>query len=740
MSHDEAAVSQPTIVSLRQVASWDLENLDAPCSIKASVPAMQRGLVWSPQQVEMLWDSIFRGFPIGCLVVSKKVEQQERSGKEGITHHLLDGQQRCNAITLGFSDPFAEQATQVRGNKSQSILWLDLAPMGTEAFPESNLSPNSTRQFLTRVTTMAHPWGFNPDDATSNLSASKAREAVEWEYEGRPPPGKKPSSLELFPWHTNAPVPLGWLLEEIGDAAPQYEAEFWRRVEKRLTERGKEHRWPALALNYFKQPNIEAQRHEIYCAILRAAHMQLVILEAPGGILSTSRQEKSQANPETGNITSIEHLFQRLNGQGTMLEGEELAYSMIKAYWPGAADAIDAVDRLRFPASHLVSLGIRAALTDPEGEELARPFGLSRLRTIAVAKAPSVDYTHRQKIETFLGVTKTANATHGAPLAKACARVDGWLLYDQLNAPNGLPPVLVSGFARGSAAIYLFLLHIADSTSSTNPHTENEWRRLLPGMATLIHWFADSAQRLEIGDLLKKATLHETTPAKVREGIASAFAQKLIIRPRDPADLDAFLELPNGDLLKDWKWRPSLSGTVPENEHDELHEKWWLFLEGAVRQRELLLFAQRDYLHTQFPEYDPSRKDLWENTNRPWDFDHLHASAYFYNAKSGDYADLCREWGNCIGNLRAWPFEENRSDHKETARSKLGGRSQEIAWSLLETEAELDAFSHGDSARHEERKARELCEAIKSRFLRIYRNWYESTNIRALLTLGTGQK
>ncbi len=82
LPNDAVSVPKPIIVSLKQVAAWDLEHLNAPCEeIKASVPALQRGLVWSPQQVELLWDSILRGFPIGSLVVSKQMDSQERSGK-----------------------------------------------------------------------------------------------------------------------------------------------------------------------------------------------------------------------------------------------------------------------------------------------------------------------------------------------------------------------------------------------------------------------------------------------------------------------------------------------------------------------------------------------------------------------------------------------------------------------------------------------------------------------------------
>jgi hypothetical protein len=154
-------------------------------------------------------------------------------------------------------------------------------------------------------------------------------------------------------------------------------------------------------------------------------------------------------------------------------------------------------------------------------------------------------------------------------------------------------------------------------------------------------------------------------------------------------------------------------------------------LDRTLNQRELLLYAQRAYLHDRFPDYDPSRRDLWDQHNRPWDFDHLHASAYFYNAKSGDLMRFGGEWGRTIGNLRAWPFEENRSDGKTPADEKI--KDEDLAPSLLLTKDERDAFSRGDCTRHNPAHARVLAEAVKSRFIRIYQNWYESTGIGSLL-------
>lgn len=107
----------PHVLSLREIAAWQFPQLahDMPNTcppIVAAIPSLQRGAVWKPQQVELLWDSILRGFPIGALVISEVLKnQQSCSGKHGsgwatdnISHRLLDGQQRCNAIALGFQD------------------------------------------------------------------------------------------------------------------------------------------------------------------------------------------------------------------------------------------------------------------------------------------------------------------------------------------------------------------------------------------------------------------------------------------------------------------------------------------------------------------------------------------------------------------------------------------------------------------------------------------------------------
>ena len=725
--NDTYSVTEPVIVSLKQVAAWDIEHLDAPCPIKASVPALQRGLVWSPQQVELLWDSILRGFPIGSLVVSGKLPEPGRDSNSDLEHHLLDGQQRANAIALGFYDPFAGTEVQVRANNSKSILWLDLA---NELIPD-----NSTREFLIRVTTLAHPWGYQADDNASRLSAKDARDAVESENKGHEKPKDKPSSLDLRPWRSKAPVPLAWLMNAIGDKQNGIREEdaVWISVRNRLEQEAAKRRWPALALEVLKKGHALAELNTIYLGLRRAAQTQLLVLKTPKDILLSKSRHEKFSRDQNAAISSIEHLFNRLNRLGTPLDGEELAYSMIKAYWPDSATVIEKVATRRLPASRLVSLAVRAALTHRGDAKLARGIGIPRLRAIAKAVSSDEDlYKQRTQIEQFIGrpafPSGAPSGTEEVRMAKACARVEKWLVFD---GERGLPRVLVSSFARGSSDIYLFLLHIADQLGASDSAQDCEWKNLLPGLATLSHWFSKS-DKLTIADSLLAAVAGEISPQNVRKGLAAAFEKDLIVPPRRPDELEEFIKLPEDENLKDWGWWKSLIENFSENERADRQSKWWPFLERTVWQRELLLYAQRSYLESRFPLYDPSRKDLWENHNRPWDFDHIHAGFYFWG-QQGVYAAFCREWGNCIGNMRAWPFEDNRSDQKDKANEKLS-KPEEMKWSLIESEAELDAFSHGNSTRYEPPvAAHALSAAIKARYIRIYRDWYDSTGMSLLL-------
>ena len=138
--------------TLKEIADWLNPN-----SV-IQLPALQRGLVWKRNQIELLWDSMLREFPIGTFMLA------EGEKKENVqTYFLMDGQQRYNAISLGYNKSKIEHPDMV--------LWLDIAPI--------NKPSNSTRKYWIKSTTITHPWGYQDDDECSTLNADERRNALE---------------------------------------------------------------------------------------------------------------------------------------------------------------------------------------------------------------------------------------------------------------------------------------------------------------------------------------------------------------------------------------------------------------------------------------------------------------------------------------------------------------------------------------------------------------------------------
>ena len=117
-------------LTLEEIANWQLKTSETTnSSVWAEIPSFQRGRVWSPAQIEVLWDSLMRGIPIGALSLLP-IEGSERYGggrfAPGKLHGfwVVDGQQRSTAIAVGFSE---------FPNVNEPILWLDINPDRSKA-------------------------------------------------------------------------------------------------------------------------------------------------------------------------------------------------------------------------------------------------------------------------------------------------------------------------------------------------------------------------------------------------------------------------------------------------------------------------------------------------------------------------------------------------------------------------------------------------------------------------------
>jgi len=705
-------MTSPFLLSLAEIASWHpgtSNGVTAP--IVASVPALQRGLVWGPQQIEILWDSILRGFPFGALVVCPKIKPQDRSHDTLVTHHLLDGQQRCNAIALGFNDPFSLAVGDI-ANPVGSILWLDLRP---------ELDRSSTRTYLARVTTMAHPWGYRKNDAADPLSTVAIRASLgaigvdpaAYNY-------KRPVPRELFPHDAKTPVPLSWLIQAW---SANDRDNFWER----LAERAKAVQFPwtgdLLRCCSSQSPARSTERLRILRGIERAMSSRITVLNAPPELLEISSQEKTTEG-DANNVTNVEHLFHRLNQQGTPLDGEELSYSMIKAYWPELAAPIDKIAQQRMPQARMVSLGVRAALAQHNSDSRTNLPPHPAVRTIREIAAGD---RRKKAISTFIEER----------LESACDLVDEWLRYDGTTNSQGLLPVLVTSIAIDSRDVYLLLLHFANQLiEAKGAEAGLALRQPMQALATVLHWF--SSDKTRAANHIYHQCGQQLTLAKLSEALQSAIKAGHVHLIHSPKAVRGFLSGEH-DLLrlsakKLQEWRRGMLTHRGENEAADLKraKRWEGFLNVIYSQRELLLHAQRHFLARRFPDYDPARRDLWQSHNRPWDFDHILASKYVYNRKDNSpFRAVSAEWSYLIGNLRAWPFEDNRSDKCELACDKMA-REQDASDSFVNSE-EMDGFSTGDDVRWKKESAHAFIGVCRNRTIRIYREWYDSAEIARLL-------
>jgi hypothetical protein len=131
----------------------------------------------------------------------------------------------------------------------------------------------------------------------------------------------------------------------------------------------------------------------------------------------------------------------------------------------------------------------------------------------------------------------------------------------------------------------------------------------------------------------------------------------------------------------------------------------------------LLLFAQRGFIGREFQGF--SQWDLvLDDTNCPWDWDHIYPSAHRKWYVDAKY----RDWHDTIGNKRAEGLSSNRGNGANSPKEKLAnpetrkdGFITEDIWSMIQG---VDANITDNST------ATKLCRIILTRMTEIYEDWH----------------
>lgn len=577
--------------SLRQIASWTSNDSEV------LIPALQRGLVWKPRQIELLWDSILRGFPIGSFILSDIVNN-EGAGK----YYLMDGQQRYNAISIGFNTV----------PDARAVLWIDLIPPS---------SKNSTRRIWVKATTTPHPWGYKNDDDANRLNTAEKRNALNvFNLRGNIY-NDHFSLTETWPTEANLPIPLFCLLE----AAENSNDENSFVHETLANFNATDFTFRKLFNEKFKQSDIALGylRTTLYPALKALKDYTITCNHLPKEVMETETTEDSVAQ------TTLEVLFTRLNTGGSTISRDDLNYSAIKAYWPSIKDVNDALAEKYMDPAKLVMLAFRLALTSDEDKNFKNEMTIKQIRNAARR------LEEKEKIETLYKNNQ---------LEVILDKVDEWLGVKEdskLRTPNILRTII----ARNSPDIYLLLMYFArkDAESPINL-TVQEIRAL----AFLLHWFGNDKRGCiqEMFYRCKKGINRQN----VLMGISRLMHDCQLLHVYTSTEVQQFLSI---EESKNWRLGNSLSAPY-RNFFDRTF--WYVTAEA----KQILLYAERQYINTHFRNYDPARKDMWAEENRPWDFDHIVPQEWIVN-KRGDFREYNKDWLWSIGNMAAISFEANRS-------------------------------------------------------------------------------
>ena len=291
--------------------------------------------------------------------------------------------------------------------------------------------------------------------------------------------------------------------------------------------------------------------------------------------------------------------------------------------------------------------------------------------------------------------------------------------------PSGdLPLVIQTSIATDSRDVYALLLWMADrALSQPGTGSDEVLRKPVQGLITALHWFGVEKHHAVDAVMNQLMRFPALTPDAFQDVLrcpgmeVNGWWRSMI--PPSPDELEAALPVAVGPS-EHWGWEAVLGRDEGQVEGGDSARR------GVMRNREMLIYAQRAFIARRFKDYDPADRETWENYDRPWDFDHILALRFVPHVRF-HHKEAVKQWASgSIANLRAWPREDNRSDQDITPGSKIASAGR-LTDSFL-TEDERCGLGHGVSALDPENKNTADLEAFvraaRARLVRIYTAWW----------------
>lgn len=701
------------LFTIRDIANWQLLSTEG--TKKVELPALQRGFVWRPAQIEELWDSLLRGFPIGSFLLS----HQEKHAMQ-----LMDGQQRATSIALGHFDPWRDHADNAgfwafaKDHDGIPTVWLDLLPRNK---PEGQL-------FVPRVVTQSHPWGYKLANSKAVLRVSDREQALGCLIEAHPKASISYTAAPVtvrFPFDSHLPVPLAFILAAITDSKGN-----WRQA---LLDRCTDGNFPH---HHIRTGNMSADTKwiDLLRATLEnkeAGHLDLIELSVkrladmviPGLLVSQTLLELEE---DDHNGQDDPTLFIRFNSAGTRLGGEELTYSILKAAFPQLKELVQNIGLHFIPPSRVISLVSRLAWCDVKGGNYPPSMSVKEFRMRIR------DHVFRERLVHYLKEDTAKNIFLQA--------------FTLLRSEGGanLPVALVKHLINGNEELFLLLLRWLHANE--RPVGTNDEKAALAAF-TALSWFGGNAKS-------KQRFVHSAwqTFSEGAEWSKDALKPHLVVNgellvaPLISPDrlreqlLQAVVSEKRFMLWGDEQIDPqflsaSFDGLFAEIEdevkRDEMRKAAWTAFRGRLLwNRGLILFAQREYIIREFREFN--QLESLEDANAPWDWDHIYPDSWVYYQHGIDAR--VRHWNNTIGNLRAMSLSENRGENNSHSPAQRLKDTAARADSFVADTADYPYWARVTGRLNGTDGHDDLLSAIIVRATNIYREWYDTVGVGELLS------
>lgn len=675
-------------ISLENVANWQINPNNTTPTV--FIPRLQRGLVWNPRRMEVLWDSLMRGIPVGTFLFAPaegcddqiKAESEIKTANLSNCFLLMDGQQRSNCIAMGFREyPPAEK------NEKLPILWLDLKA------PEAK----GTQKFYPKVTTLAHPWGYKNgakethDSIFRHQERRAAIDKCKWSSIDK----KRPAPKDLWPCDATLPIPMYFLLK----ANCNNEKLFWEEVLNRIKTVHNE--WSKEVgikiCEFINAQKRASSRRAIYQGVKQAKATKIFAQCAPLEAESDSEGKENESNMST--------LFERINTQGITPSREELDYSALKALCPKLSKIDEIADKQMF-APRMAALAVRVFFCYQE-RKWTNSVSLSKVKS----KLTKVAQNNQNGFENFIAeefpqLVNRVDVWFGLPRTEECVS-NKWkiLPYHQMS------------ISQKSPEIYQLLLLIALCDKSKQLDLLGS---RIAGLASCLHLF--SLDKKTVAECIFKQLFVDRGELdlwqSIQRGISKALSTEVKMKRKyRSALLTPFA--PETLPISLMEWRSFKSSYMDRASFNQVSNGY------SGKGNEILLYALREHMRNEFPGYDPAQKDMWESYNRPWDNDHILPKSWV-DGKRKVNANV-RELLNSMGNIAPLSFSSNRTKGAKEAGAEYGKGLTLPFLSLGDI-----ASYRKDMVKMDDAGVECFVNATLTRAQKLYKKWYDDLEIKEI--------